>query len=352
MNNSSAYGFWLFVLRAATVTEENIGLYKAMFLKHSGNLQNVTKEYILESIFEIIDELLLIGVFNTADEIISIINFATNAHKRLCNSLTQKIQTGSHAADKLCAIMEANACVISVLETIFIKYVQNSVGSLENPILGALKPVIECLLQEIIAPIKEEVLQYSNKFNTVSIALICRVLCFNAEGVISLIGTLGFTQEQFINGWLNKMNYIATHYGRRLNLLGIMGVLCCLSPDIIKKYFAQLMNFVLPLVENNILTKDSRESKRSNSSTLTPTKQNKVSIVKNKDMMQSERKQILRSEDLTANLELDNYFFIKYEQLCKALNVTHLQIRSLLENEGKLASTLDSIISYLTQNPK
>ncbi|MDR3549187.1 MAG: hypothetical protein P4M11_13160 [Candidatus Pacebacteria bacterium] len=98
----------------------------------------VTKELVLESIFEIIDECTLIGLFSSEEEVVSIVGFATNTYKRLCSLLPQKLSSGEHAADKVSAAMDANTAVVSVLETIFIKYVQPT-GTTESATMGAVK---------------------------------------------------------------------------------------------------------------------------------------------------------------------------------------------------------------------
>ncbi|MDR3549186.1 MAG: hypothetical protein P4M11_13155 [Candidatus Pacebacteria bacterium] len=77
---------------------------------------------------------------------------------------------------------------------------------------------------------------------------------------------------QFLNGWIAKMDYIATHYGRRLNLLAVLSILPYLDVALLQVYMKRLMPYVLPLVENYIYTKESKGAKPSSSAALTPTK--------------------------------------------------------------------------------
>eukprot|EP01022_Parablepharisma_sp_SALTPOND_P000965 TRINITY_DN105352_c3_g1_i1.p1 TRINITY_DN105352_c3_g1~~TRINITY_DN105352_c3_g1_i1.p1 ORF type:complete len:1150 (-),score=111.95 TRINITY_DN105352_c3_g1_i1:28-3477(-) len=347
LNNISAYTFWLFILRTATATPEALMIFKQIFMKHAGNLQMVTKEYVLETIFEIVDESLIIDIFTTEEEVAGVVNFGTDAYKKLLNALQQKLQAGAHAADKLTNIMEANAAVVSVLETIFIKYVQPT-GTVENAIMIALKPFIEFAIQQVATMTSTTDLQYSSKFNTTLIAIISRLLVYNVSVMITLMQNMGVHLGQFLSGWINKMDFIATHYGRRLNLLAILSIMPYLGAELMQAYMGKLMEYVLPLVENYIYTKEARGEKRSSSASLTPTKpvKHENSILKVKDPIQSDRKAAMREDDVIANIELDTYFYMKYEQMCKSMNLTHSQIRSLIEKDGNLANMLDTIINY------
>ena len=346
VNNVSAYMFWLFLLRIAETTPDSLNSFRQIFMKHAGNIQMVLKEHVLETIFEIIDESLLVGIFTTEEEVISIVNFATNTYKRLYSVLQQKLQNGTHAADKITAIMEANAAVVSVLETIFIKYIQPT-GTVENTIMLSMQPFLEFSIQQTATVVPAEYLQYSSKFNTMLIAMMSRLLVYNAPAVITLMQSMGLPLGEFLRGWVSKMDFIATHYGRRLNLLAILSILPFIGVELLQAFTGKLMGYVLPLVENYIFTKDSRSDKRSSSAALTPTKPVKHDRIapKNRDAAQSDRKAAMRGEDVTANIELDTYFYMKYEQICKMMNLVHTQIRSLIEKEGKLASMLDSIIN-------
>ncbi len=67
-------------------------------------------------------------------------------------------------------------------------------------------------------------------------------------------------------------------------------------------------------------------------------------VIKSKDALQSDRKAALRGDDVTANIELDAYFYAKYQDMCKALNIGHEHVRALLEREGNLVTMLDGIL--------
>lgn len=96
-------------------------------------MNSITKIHILEQVFEIIDELLLMNLFTTESEVISIISLALKAYIKLdfANVILQ-------AAEITWALVDTSGAIISVLETIFIKYIQNS-GRMDTPIMNAFK---------------------------------------------------------------------------------------------------------------------------------------------------------------------------------------------------------------------
>ena len=134
--------------------------------------------------------------------------------------------------------------------------------------------MIELLIQQTTMIYTPDQLKYSTKFNTSLIAIISRLLVHSTPVILMLLSSLGIAMEQFLSGWINKMDFIGTHYGRRLNFLGIVSVLPYFKLELMQTYFRKLMPYVLPLIENYILTKDSSNPKPSTSAALTPTKRN------------------------------------------------------------------------------
>ena len=85
---------------------------------------------------------------------------------------------------------------------------------------------------------------------------------------------IGIPITQFISGWINKMDYIATHYGRRLNLLAILSILPYLSIVLLQMYLPKLIFYVLPLIENYIYMKEAKSERNPNATSLSPPNRN------------------------------------------------------------------------------
>ena len=56
------------------------------------------------------------------------------------------------------------------------------------------------------------------------------------------------------------MEYIASHYGRRINLIAIYTILPLLSADVLKQYFSKFLNTTLSLIENFLYMKQTQPS--------------------------------------------------------------------------------------------
>ena len=331
-------------LRTVNFNPENALILKELFMKHASNMTSISKAYTIEQILEIIDECLLIGMFTTEEEIIWIINFVISAYKQLLSNLSEKLSIEDFSKSKLSTILDASSIAISVIETILMKYIQ-STNDVENNIMANMKPFLEISLQQMTTISSGKLLECCSKFDTMLIAMVSRLIIFNTLFVMNLLMNLGVNLGQFIIGWINRMDHISTHYGRRLNLLAILNIMPFLGADLLQAYFGKLMEYVLPLIENFIYTKQSNANISSSSSTLTPTKPIKHESVR-KDTSQNERKAELRRNDTIANIEIDVYFYEKYGQLCKTMNLTHIQMRSLLEKNGNLSIILDKIINH------
>ena len=320
MNDIAAYMFWLFVLRTVEINMEGGVLLKNLFIKFAGSLQTISNKQVIESVFEIIDESILIGIFVTEEEILNILTFSNNIYSRFFEMLQQKII--EQKMDELVPIMETSAAIISVYETIFIKYIQSNTTS---NLTKAIKPSIELLFKQIVPIIHFKDLEFSSRFNGMLIAMISRLLIFDAQAMLGLIQSLGLTLEQVIGGWINKMDYIGNHYGRKLNVLAIITLMPSLSIGVLQSYLKKLLEYVIPLVHNCISIKTSSFERI---------------VLKTRDAL---RKQKMRQEDPIANIELDKYFYEKFGQMCKTNNFTYEQIKDLLKGDKMLMQMFEEI---------
>eukprot|EP00826_Nyctotherus_ovalis_P026998 TRINITY_DN21049_c0_g2_i1.p2 TRINITY_DN21049_c0_g2~~TRINITY_DN21049_c0_g2_i1.p2 ORF type:complete len:149 (+),score=39.55 TRINITY_DN21049_c0_g2_i1:182-628(+) len=145
------------------------------------------------------------------------------------------------------------------------------------------------------------------------------------------------------------MDYIVTHYTRRLNLLAILSTLPLLSVELLQQYMGTLMEYVVPLVESHVCSKETDGADRSSSCTLTPTKLmgKEREIPRSARWQGNERKTDLLKDDAIANVEIDLYFYMKYEQLGKATNLTHAQLRDMISKEEALTLSLDTLINRI-----
>jgi hypothetical protein len=311
--------FWLFLLRTVDINIDGGVLLKNLFVKFAGSLQTINNKQVMESVFEIIDESILIGIFITEDEILNILTFSTNIYSRLFEMLQQNMV--EHKMNELVKTMETSAAIISVYETIFIKFIQSNM----NPNLTkAIRPSIEFLFKQLIPIIPFKDLEFSSRFNAMLIAMISRLLIRDPHGMLELVQSLGFNLEQLIGGWVNKMDYIGNHYGRKLNVLAIMTLMPFLSIGVLQGYLKKLLEYVIPFVHNYISTKLSSQR----------------AVLKTRDAL---RKQKMRQEDQLVNIELDAYFYNKFSQMCKTNNLTYEQIKDLLKEDENLVTMFEEI---------
>ncbi len=89
-------------------------------------MQQIVKPYVLEDVYDVVQECVLMDMFTTEEEVAGIVGFATHRYKRTSDTLQQNEQTHALSNDKANAMIDANAGAICILETIIIKYVQPS----------------------------------------------------------------------------------------------------------------------------------------------------------------------------------------------------------------------------------
>jgi len=344
--NIEAFRSWLYILRRMNANEESVMIVKELFVSHASSMQNIVQTDIAEHMLNIVDEYLMINAFNTEQELFNIISFVLHCYKHQLSKIKKKLEKEEINKGKLAGRLSVGEAVMSILKTIIIKYIQ-PIGKLEGNAMIAIKPFMELILQQLASIPSAKIAECSAKFDTALIAVIGRLLVLDAQAVLIVLQNVGVDVRQFLMGWISRMDHISTHYARRLNLLGILSLLPLLGIELLQNYMGKLMEYVLPLVGNYIETKDTNGAKKSTSSTLTPTKHLSIDtrFMRTQRWMRNERKIDLYKDDTTANIEIDYYFYMKYEQLCKATNLTHVQIKNLMQES--LTTVLEAIINHV-----
>ena len=97
-------------------------------------MQQIVKPHVLEEVYEIVQECVLMDMLTTEAELLGIVGFATHCYKRTSGAISQNEQTHELSHDKISAMLDSISTAISIFEAIFIKYVQSSC-SLDNRIL-------------------------------------------------------------------------------------------------------------------------------------------------------------------------------------------------------------------------
>lgn len=185
-------------------------------------------------------------------------------------------------------------------------------------------------------------MQYASKYYTCLIALIARVIICDPNFLYhGFLQNINVHPTNFLNGWIHKMDFMTSHYGRKMNSLAILSLLPCLAGDIVQTYFVKLMSYAVPLIENFIYMKSSAPQKSTN---LLPFAHNKSK--QNKDKSQSDRKDEIKSEDAISKIVLDVFFCQKCQEMCQSLNINYEQIRKLIESDARTLNLFDVILFH------
>lgn len=325
--------------------------FKALFAEYAQKMESASKGDAVEVILQILEEYLMIGLFNTEQELIYIIDYVLRAYNSQVAKLQGKLLKEGMNNAKLKSTLSACEAAMAILETIVIMYVQ-PIGKLEGNAMIAIKPFIELILRQMASSPSAKIAECSTKFDTSLIAVICRLLVIDAQAMLHLVYSASVDLSHFLSGWTSRMDYIVTHYTRRLNLLAVLSILPLLSVELLRTYMGTLLEYVVPLVESHVCSKETDGAKRSSSCTLTPTKlmAKEREIPRSAKWQGSERKTDLLKDDTVANIEIDLYFYMKYEQLMKATNLTHAQIKELISKEEALVFSLDALISRVQRS--
>jgi len=152
-----------------------------------------------------------------------------------------------------------------------------------------------------------------SKLNGIQIAFLARIFFVNSNLIIEMLSQFNLTFEHFIMKWLEKSEWITSHYLRRINILSLLNSLSIWTLDIFRNQFFDFFKFAYPMIKSY-----KNAGPNLKNSLLTPNK-TKGDFKKNKDLLISERKSNLQSQEEILKIDLVAKFALQLNLLMTSI---------------------------------